>query len=385
MIIQMQTNIVQDDPRVGAVVEKAKSYKVQPEVRGELGARYGVVEIHLKDGEKTKTSSLSEHIFSQMPGVAAVHRVTPPKITLAANGTADAKHVKLGPNNVVGAGLPSRVVAGPCTVDQHVIGVIEKLAELGITMVRGGCWKPRSQPYSFPGHGEQGVRWLLKAAKEYRMEAVFIEVIESAHIAVVSRVKAEVGYAGTVVLWVGARTQNSILLTELGKQHEFPVMLKNSISATGVQNLFERAEWVLAGSNYWNNDGTLSVKRSMLPGNDNLILCLRGTEKTDPLSPYRFQPNHGWAETLRTRSWAPIAIDPSHSAGTMANDLVLKNLAMALQYDIDLVMVEGGYPANGFGEDGFRGLCDVEQSIPLERMGEVIAMVERHNRAFNKK
>ncbi len=385
MIIQMQAGVGKSDPRVAAVVEKAKQYRLNPLVHSEQGTHVGVVEIHLKDGDM-KTSALSEHIFVALDGVENVRRVTRPKVTLSANGMRDGKHIKLSPSTLIGAGLPCQIVAGPCTVDEKTVGPIVKglVTEYGITAIRGGGWKPRSSPYSFPGYGERGIRLLLNAAGHEGIGTVFTEVMESQHITAVARIKQEVGYTGTVVPWVGARTGNPMLLSELGKQYEFPVMLKNSISAKGVDDLFERAERVLAGPLYWNDDGTLDEKRSMVSGNDNIILCLRGTEKTDPKSSYRFRPNHDWAETLRARSWAPIAIDPSHSAGTMENDLVLKNIRAALQHDIDMLIVEGGYPAKGFGGTGFRGLCDAEQSFPLERFGEILNLVSEHNRAFKK-
>lgn len=383
MIIQMHAGIRKEDPRVTEAMNKARAYGLKPKVSMVEGSHYEVVEIYLKDGSM-QTSALSDHLFSALPGVETIRRVVPPKVTLFKNGDRDGKHFALG-STTIGAKLPCRLVAGPCTVDTNITEIAQKLKHLGITMIRGGCWKPRSRPYSMPGYGENAVRWLLEAARNAGMEAVFTEVMESEQIATVRRIQRETGYQGTIVLWVGARTENSLLLAALGKQYDFPVMLKNGLCAKGVGNLFERAEWVLAGPMRWNRDGSLDANASMEAGNDKVILCLRGTEKTDPQSAYRFHPNHDWAETLRANSWAPIAIDPSHSAGTMKDDLVLKNLRAALQHDIDLIMLEGGYPASGFGTNGFRGLCDNEQSVPFERFPEVLAMIDEHNRTFNKK
>lgn len=210
------------------------------------------------------------------------------------------------------------------------------------------------------------------------MEAVFTEVMESRHVEAVSRIKKEVGYKGTVVLWVGARTENTILLSALGAQSEFPVMLKNSVWAEDVKNLTDKAQWVLAG---WNQDRKPSILHGF-PGNNKIIFCLRGTKRGAHSSHYRYDPNHHWANDLRDTCDAPIAIDPSHSAGTMKKDLVLINCRKALIERPNILMVETGYPEKGFGNKGFRGHCDVDQCVSQERFPEVVNMVEEHNRAY---
>jgi len=376
VIVRMQAGIGSEDPRVIEVVDTARKYKLNPDIKTEEGKAFRVVEIYLLDGER-KACELSEHIF-KLPGVESVERVTPARVTLAYEGGIGAHHIKLSPSITVGEGLPCQLVFGPCTVDRYVGDIVESLAEAGVKMVRGGIWKPRSRPGSHRGYGRKGAQWLFEAASRCNIEVVFTEVIEAHHIDVVREEKVKAGYKGTIVLWVGARTSNSILLSALGEQTEFPVMIKNTIAAHSVQDLFERAEWVLTGKMHWSENGELDRELSMDQGNDQLILCLRGIEKSDATSVYRFDPNHHWARTLRDRSWAPICIDPSHSAGTMQDDLVLKNLEAALVHDPDLVMVEGGYPGKGY-DKGFRGVCDDKQSIPRERIREVINMVKSHN------
>ena len=227
------------------------------------------------------------------------------------------------------------------------------------------------------------LRWLLEAAGTHGMETVFTEVMETSHLEVVQRVQAEVGYDGTIVLWVGARTDNQILLRALGMQRKYPVMIKHALNARGVQDLMNRGEWVLAGPCAWHDDGTLDGEHSLQSGNDQLLLCLRGVEKTDPRSPHRFDPNWFWADTLRhERVWAPVCMDSSHAAGTIEGDLVFRFTADCLRYRPNLVMVECGYPTNGFKGDGFRGLCDVAQSVPLEQVPNLVAMVDDHNSQY---
>ncbi len=372
MIVIMEANIQLDDSRVSAVMEQARKFGLNPESKGVSGTAYTVVQVLLKDGSTVKSSSVAQHFFEALPGVEAVQRVTPPSVSLAHNGNGHCHQIQIG-GVKIGTGLPCRLVAGPCTVDKRIGEVAGNLRSIGVNMIRGGCWKPRSGPDSFPGFGEVAVQWLLSAAARYDMEAVFLEVIESEHIDVVRRIRDEVGYRGTIVLWVGARTGNTILLRKLGEQREFPVMLKNGVDDRGIDDLAARAEWVLARRSVWDVDGQLIKSASLTPGNDQVILCLRGTRKTDRHSPFRFVPNHSWMELIQREWWAPGAIDPSHSAGE--EGLVIRNIEDALRYKPALLMVEGGY-----GNDGYRGLCDMAQSLSVQNLLQVIKLIAGHNK-----
>lgn len=370
MIVRMETGITHKDVRVPRVVEKARSLGLKPDVKAEHGTQYVVVEIYLLDGS-SRSQSIPDHVFRSLPGVADVVRVTPPRVSIVHKNGCDPHQFALGNKTLIGTGLPCRLIVGPCTVDAHIEEVVGALAQLGIRHIRGGCWKPRSSPYSFPGLGEEGVNLLLAAARRSACETVCIEVIESPHISIVRQAKQATGFTGQIVLWVGARTSNPLLLAALGAQHEFPVMIKNSLDASGIQDLWDRADWILAGSLTWDKSGRLLEDPNRPAGNSRIILCLRGTRQTDPHSPWRFIPNHHWTPFLQEKLWAPVAIDPSHSAGTVP--LVLQNVDHALRYAPSLLMVEGGYP------DGLVGPCDAEQSLSLEQIKQVQKAIDRHN------
>lgn len=380
MIITMSPGIKPGDERVQAVVKKAQGLGLRTDVKVEPGKRFSVTQIFLLDGT-VRGCCLAEYMFESMSGVQAVQRVTPPRVSVFHNGNGGPHHITLG-SIKIGEGLPTRLVAGPCTVEEHVGKIIDGLVKgHGIRWIRGGAWKPRSSPYSFPGFGERGIYLLLKAARKNGVEVVFTEVIESSHIDVVRRAIEKTDFKGTVVLWVGARTGNPLLLTALGAQRDFPVMIKNGVDDERVQALYDRAEWVLAGNNRWDSHGRLDARGSAKRLNDRLILCLRGTRKTDPRSPWRFSPNFHWNNILGGECWAPVAMDPSHCAGDMKDDLVMKSIAEALRFDPAFIMVEGGYPEKGF--NGFKGHCDVAQMVPIERMGKVVEMVREHNQTVH--
>jgi len=44
------------------------------------------------------------------------------------------------------------------------------VARLGLKLLRGGAFKPRSSPYSFQGLGEQGLQILAAAAKRHGLQ-----------------------------------------------------------------------------------------------------------------------------------------------------------------------------------------------------------------------
>ena len=62
------------------------------------------------------------------------------------------------------------VIAGPCAVESadQLAQVGELLKDLGVPMIRGGAFKPRTSPYDFQGLGEEGLQLLAQARAEDR-------------------------------------------------------------------------------------------------------------------------------------------------------------------------------------------------------------------------
>ncbi len=86
--------------------------------------------------------------------------------------------------------------------------IAELVKKNGVKILRGGAFKPRSSPYSFQGLGEEGLKFLRKAADEFGL-LVITEVLENSMIDLV--------YKYTDIFQVGARNmQNYSLLKELG-------------------------------------------------------------------------------------------------------------------------------------------------------------------------
>ena len=57
------------------------------------------------------------------------------------------------------------IIAGPCAVEseEQIIKIASKLKQLGIDYLRGGAFKPRTNPDDFQGLGELGIEYLIKA------------------------------------------------------------------------------------------------------------------------------------------------------------------------------------------------------------------------------
>ncbi|MDP3982234.1 MAG: hypothetical protein Q8P70_01670, partial [bacterium] len=340
MIVHMEVGVGEADQRTQGVQVTAERYGLKTDVRVKQGTEHVATLVYLLDGE-AQACTVGEFVFSQMAGVANVVRVTPSRVSMVANGTYH--RVRIG-SAEIGKELPCQVVAGPCVVDRNIDEMVAELARQGVDMIRGGCWKPRSSPYSFPGFGKSAVGWLLEAARRHNISAVFTEVMDETHIQDIRSIKEEVGYGGDVVLWVGARTYNLNLFSKLGRQKEFPVMVKNPLRAESVEEMARVAEFILAGELHFDENGVLIKDQSLIAGNDRLLLCCRGVEHRDPKSPYRFLPHHHWIEVAGNSYWTPVGFDPSHSAGTMRNDFVLRNLQDGLRYNPAFAMIEVGYP-----------------------------------------
>lgn len=122
------------------------------------------------------------------------------------------------------------IIAGPCSVEseEQFCGTSEALASTGkVNMLRGGLWKPRTQPNSFEGLGSEGIRIMLKARQQTGLP-IATEVATPQHIEQVLK-------AGFDAVWVGARTVvNPFSVQELAdslRGCDIPVFIKNPVVA----------------------------------------------------------------------------------------------------------------------------------------------------------
>lgn len=190
-------------------------------------------------------------------------------------------------NGVMIGGPDLVMIAGPCAVESidQVMKTAKAVKKAGAKLLRGGCFKPRTSPYSFQGLGWEGLDMLAEAGRVYGMPIV-TEVTAPENVEKMAE-KAD-------VLQIGTRNmQNFALLTEVGRTNR-PVLLKRGMSAS-IDELLQAAEYVLAG------------------GNQRVILCERGIRTFETSS--RNTLDVTAIPVLKRRTHLPVMVDPSHAAG----------------------------------------------------------------------
>ncbi len=117
------------------------------------------------------------------------------------------------------------VIAGPCSVEseEQLFACAKEVKLKGGTILRGGAYKPRTDPLAFKGLGLDALKLLKAASEEYDLP-VISEVME------ISQLSTMLKYVD--ILQVGSRNMyNYDLLREIGNLN-VPVLLKRGISAT---------------------------------------------------------------------------------------------------------------------------------------------------------
>ncbi len=243
----------------------------------------------------------------------------------------------------IARGAACTIIAGPCSVEslEQMREVGAALKELGIKVMRGGAYKPRTSPFSFQGLEEKGLEILRQVADEYDL-LVVTEVTDSAH--------AETVDAYADILQVGTRNMaNFSLLRKLGEvtaESQKPVVFKRGMAAT-------IEEWLQA-SNY-----------ITMNGNENVILCERGIRTFE--TAYRFTLDITAVPVVHSLSLLPIIVDVSHPAGRA--DLVPAISRAAVAVGADGIMVE-------VHPNPREALCDGPQSLDLEGLRTLVGELE---------
>jgi 3-deoxy-7-phosphoheptulonate synthase len=249
------------------------------------------------------------HLGDALAALEYVERVVPitSKYKLASRQFQhDATIVRVGSVDVGGTKIV--MMAGPCSVEsrEQLMQTAEIVAAAGATVLRGGAFKPRTSPYDFQGHGEDGLK-LLAAARDRFGLAIVTEVVDPHDVELVSR------YAD--LLQIGARNmQNYVLLREVGRGRT-PVMVKRGGMYPTIENWLLAAEYVLQG------------------GNRGVMLCERGLPSTGDSSLRRNLLDLTAVPIARELTHLPIIVDPSHGTGRHSLVNVMSKGAVAVGAD----------------------------------------------------
>jgi chorismate mutase/prephenate dehydratase len=245
----------------------------------------------------------------------------------------DVRGVKIG-------GAQFVVIGGPCAVEsrEQIFQCARAVKESGGAMLRGGCFKPRTSPYSFQGLGFEALEMLAAAGREYDLPIV-TEVLSPQDVETVARLAD--------VLQVGARNmQNFSLLAEVGRVNR-PVLLKRGMMST-MDEFLNAAEYILDR------------------GNHQVILCERGIRTFETAT--RSTLDLGSIPLLKRLTHLPIMVDPSHAAGR--RDLVIP-LALASHAVGPHGLIVEIHP------DPEKALSDGLQALRFSDFSELLARIYR--------
>ncbi len=227
-------------------------------------------------------------------------------------------------NVAVGAGVPV-LFAGPCSVEtsEQMDAVAACLASLpGPKILRAGAFKPRTNPYSFQGLREEGLRILRETADRYGLATV-TEVLDVSTLDIVAE--------HTDMLQIGARNMyNTELLKAVGRLRK-PVLLKRGFMAT-LDELLLSAEYILSA------------------GNEAVVLCERGIRTFEPWT--RNTLDIAAIPLLRQETSLPVIVDVSHALGR--KDILEPCGRAALAAGADGLMVEIHPAPDQALSDGFQ-------------------------------
>ena len=195
--------------------------------------------------------------------------------------------IAIGDTYIGGDGSNQLMIAGPCAIEsrEQIEQSCQMLIQQGIRVLRAGCYKPRTSPYTFRGLGEDGLKLLAEMREKYGL-LIATEMRDATHADKV------VEYAD--IVQVGAKAMyDHGLLTAAGQSGK-PVILKRGFGST-LQELVNCADFIMSC------------------GNDQVILCERGIRSFETNT--RFTLDLCGVAWLKQHCNLPVILDPSHAMG----------------------------------------------------------------------
>lgn len=240
------------------------------------------------------------------------------------------------------------VMAGPCAIESYeqTDAIGKALSSMGIKVMRGGAFKPRTSAYSFQGLGVDGLKIGREVADKYGMLFV-TELTDSRYLS------DFIEYVD--IIQVGARnSQNFELLKDLGTCGK-PILLKQGMS-DNLDTWLSAAEYIYSR------------------GNDRIILCERGISGTDNKY-YRNVMDINALLAMKQLTHLPLCMDPSHGSGR--RDFIEPLSCMGVIANVDALLIE----VHNCPECA---LCDGAQSLHLEEFQHLLNSLSIYQNARQK-
>lgn len=362
MIVILQANIHKDSLEYSSVFEFLKQLpNIQVRVHEEHGTQQILTEFYLVGD----TAILSKEDIEALPGVERVVRISQ-EYRILGRHKEDHRPTSFEYNGVHFGQDNLNLFAGLCAVDnpEHVEIMMKALKENGQQCTRMGAYKPRTNPYAFQGHGKDCLPYVFELAGKYGIKVIAMEITHEVHIDEILQALNETGNPTGVMLQIGTRnTQNFELLKVVGRQRQFPVLIKRGFGITLEESL-NAAEYLAS------------------EGNTKIIFGLRGM-KTNMGDPHRNMVDFAHVPVIKRLTRMPVCIDPSHSVGTRqaAPDGLLDVMHVTAQGVIagaNMILVDF-HPAPS------KALVDGPQALTLDELPYFIADVAIARQAYEKR
>lgn len=247
--------------------------------------------------------------------------------------------------NLVVGGEEKIIISGPCAIENYesLLSIAKELKKVGVHMLRGGAYKPRTSPYSFQGLESEGLKIISEVGKIVDMPVV-TEIMDTRDV--------ENALEYLDVIQIGSRNMyNYSLLKEVGKT-QCPVLLKRGMSAT-------LEEWLYA------------AEYIMAEGNLNVILCERGIRTFETYTRNTLDLNAVVA--IKQKYRVPIIVDPSH--GTGLSELVPQMSLAAICAGADGLEIESHICPK-------EAISDARQTISIQEVNDIVENVKKFSICF---
>jgi 3-deoxy-7-phosphoheptulonate synthase len=237
------------------------------------------------------------------------------------------------------------VIAGPCAVESYeqTLAIARTVVACGGKLLRGGVYKPRTNPHSFQGLREEGLEILAEVRRQTGI-GIVTEVMDPRLVEKVADVAD--------MIQIGSRSMQSFpLLTEVGRTSK-PILLKRGWSAT-LEEWLGSAEYIA------------------MEGNRDIVLCERGIRASCHWTYARNVLDLNVIEPVRKATPLPIIVDPSHATGQWNLVAALSRASLAAgAHGLLIEVVQDGV-------DRGKLRSDAEQGIPPEVLEEIMGEVKQ--------
>jgi 3-deoxy-7-phosphoheptulonate synthase len=345
MILILTPNTETSSPAFAALKEFLDQLpNIRYRLHQETGAQQLLTEVYLIGD----TAALSKDEMENLPAVERVVRISEEYRVLGRHKD-DQRATHFEYNGIHFGQDNLNIFAGLCAVNtpEHVETMMQVLQANGQQCTRMGAYKPRTNPYSFQGHGKSCLPYVFELAGKYGIKVISMEITHEKHIEEIRQALKQTGNATGVMLQIGTRnTQNFELLKQVGRQQEFPVLIKRGFGITLEESL-NAAEYLAS------------------EGNRKVIFGLRGM-KTNMGDPHRNFVDFAHVPVIKRLTRMPVCIDPSHSVGSreIAPDGLLDVMHVTAQGVIagaNMILVD-------FHPEPAKALVDGPQALTLDEL-----------------